>query len=125
MEASVFVDGGWYDGNLVDGPPRIHPAETSRGSQRDRLPPRRRSSSSHHQRKQQPNSSAPVGGATAPSGKHPSQDVFFSSPDSEDYLDSRESWHTAEWSDARRSSGSLGSMTPSGSSPAGSSPIRF
>jgi len=124
MEASVFVDGGWYDGNLDDGPPRDPAASTTRGSQRDR-PPRRRSSSHHQQRKQQPGGSAPMADATTSSGKHPPQDVFFSSPDSEDFLESRESWHTAEWSDARRSSGSFGSTTASNSSPAGSSPTRY
>ena len=120
MEASVFVDGGWYDGNLVDGPRDA--ADASHGGQRDR-PPRRRSSS-HHQRKQRQGIGVPAVSAAAAGGKRPAEDVWFSSPDSEDYRDTRESWHTAEWSDTRRSSSSLGS-TPSGPSPAGSSPTRF
>ena len=114
----MFVDGGWYDGNLVDGP--REPA-APRGSQRER-PPRRRSSSYHSHKQQRGGGGVPVASA-APDGKRPAEDVVFSSPDSEDYLDTRESWHTAEWSETRRSSSSVGS-TPRGSSAAGSSPTR-
>jgi hypothetical protein len=108
MEASVFVDGGWYDGNLTDSP---RDAAAPRGSQRER-PLRPRPSHQHQQRQ-----GMPIG-----SGKAHRQDVLFSSPDSEDYLDARESWHTADWPDVGRAS-SAGS-SPSGTSPAGSSPTR-
>ena len=112
MEASVFVDGGWYDGNLTDSP---REATGPRGT------PRRQPSRPQHTQ-QQLEQQQRRQGLLISGGRAAREDVLFSSPDSEDYLDARESWHTADWPDASR--GASAGSTPSGTSPAGSSPTR-